>query len=396
MKIGIIVDKFPSVSETFILNKVEGLCKRGYNVVVFRNSRHNDPALEAQMLSANKANLTLVDMQLPTNPIQATGTLLRNPSVAVSALSSGSSSLAGKIVSAIRDKYFATNPCDIYHFEFSGLAIQYLPLFKNLRGKIVVSCRGTAEKVKAVTQPSRKMELQQLFAKVDKVHCVSEDMAQTVVGIGAPRQKVFVNRPAIISSFFKPAETKASRTSVNIFSIGRFSFQKGYLLGLLAMQQVVKQDKDVHWTIAGDGPMREEIQFYIHDLGLQDHVTLAGAVVKQQVLALFQNADIFFLPSVYEGIANVVLEAMAMQLPVVSSDCSGMKEVITQNEDGMLFPNYDVNAMAASLLDLIADKEKRKRLGIEARKTIQAHFDLERQLDVFEREYQQLLTPVTA
>ena len=396
MKIGIIVDKFPSVSETFILNKVEGLCKRGHQVTVFRNSRHNDIKLEKQLLSNDVSNLVLVDMNLPGSFIQATRKILLNPSVAVSAFRSSTISIKKNILTAIRDKYFAAHHCDIYHFEFSGLATTYMPLFKSLLGKIVVSCRGSAEKVKAITQPGRKEELQQLFSKVNYIHCVSEDMATTIQEYGAPAIKIFVNRPAIISNFFTPAIKVNDTSVINIVSIGRLTFQKGFLVGLLAFKEVIKQNKNVHWTIAGDGPLLEEIKFYIHDLQLTDYVTLAGSVAKQQVLNLLQQADIFFLPSVYEGIANVVLEAMAMQLPVVSSNCSGMHEVITNDVNGMLADNYNSTEMANQLLMLINNKSKRIEIGLAARKRIEEAFDLERQLDIFEQQYTLMLTPATA
>ncbi len=396
MKIGIIVDKFPSVSETFILNKVEGLCRRGHAVTVFRNSRHNDLKLQQELLSADLPNLTLVDMILPENFLQATRQLLLHPSVAVSAMRSPAYSIQKKILSAIRDKYFAAHDCDIFHFEFSGLATHYLPLFKNLKGKIVVSCRGSAEKVKAITQAGRKEELQQLFAKVDGIHCVSQDMSETIQAYGAPVKKIFVNRPAIISSFFKNREPQVQEKLIRILSIGRMTFQKGYLLGMIAFKKAVEQNAHLHWTIAGDGPMMEELKFYVHDLQLTEKVTLVGSVTKPTVFKLLQQSDIFFLPSVYEGIANVVLEAMAMQLSVVSSDCSGMKEVITHNVDGMLASNYNIDEMAMHLLDLAANSAKRKSIGFAARERIENAFDLQRQLDVFEYQYQQLLSPTTA
>jgi len=328
--------------------------------------------------------------------MQATKKLLLNPSVAVSAFRLPTVSIKKNILTAIRDKYFAAHICDIYHFEFSGLATTYMPLFKSLQGKIVVSCRGSAEKVKAITQPGRKEELQQLFSKVNFIHCVSEDMANTIKKFAAPAEKIFVNRPAIITDFFKPSAKLQDNSIVNIVSIGRLTFQKGFLIGLLAFKKVIELNKNVHWTIAGDGPMLEELKFYINDLQLTNYVTLEGSITKPQVFQLLQQADIFFLPSVYEGIANVVLEAMAMQLAVLSSDCSSMQEVITHGVNGMLATNYNADEMANHLSALINNKSKRVEMGIAARKRIEEAFGLERQLNVFEAQYASMLKPVNA
>jgi glycosyltransferase involved in cell wall biosynthesis len=95
---------------------------------------------------------------------------------------------------------------------------------------------------------------------------------------------------------------------------------------------------------------------------------------------------------VYEGIANVCLEAMAMEIPVVSSDCSGMPEAINHNVSGMLASNYDHNEMAEHLYNLANNLEKRNAMGREARLSIETNFNLQKQVDVFEQHYQELTT----
>jgi colanic acid/amylovoran biosynthesis glycosyltransferase len=389
LKIGIIVEKFPSISETFILNKVEGLCGRGHEVVVFRNQRFNDSELEELTYIKDIPNLTLVNISIPNKRLELAGRLIRRPAFAMGMLRT--SSMKKNMLAEIRNDYFKSHRCDIYHFEFSALALHYEPSFKNIPGKIVCSCRGTAEKVKPVTTPGRKEQLVQLFNVVDKIHCVSDDMANTIKKYGAPQDKIFVNRPAIQTKYFAPLKSSKNNDKIQIVSVGRLSFQKGFLIGLLAIRDVVTKFPGIEWKIIGDGPLKEELQFYINDLGLTESVTLVGAVSKKEVIKHLQQADIFFLPSIYEGIANVVLEAMAMELPVVSSDCSGMKEVITHNVDGLLAANYNAPEMANSLIELIQSADKRMSMGKAARKTVQARFDIERQLDVFEEQYQQLL-----
>jgi glycosyltransferase involved in cell wall biosynthesis len=96
------------------------------------------------------------------------------------------------------------------------------------------------------------------------------------------------------------------------------------------------------------------------------------------------------LPSVSEGIANVVLEAMAMEIPVVSSSAGGIKEVIINNVNGVLCENYDYKSMAEALHALSIDFDKRKCLGKRGRKTIEESFSLDRYIDVFEQQYYEL------
>jgi colanic acid/amylovoran biosynthesis glycosyltransferase len=390
LKIGIIVEKFPSHSETFILNKVEGLCRRGHHVTVFRNSKHSDVLLEKAARLENFTNLKLVNISVERNPMKVLKLALDSPTEMFKSLNKAASTKQG-VLTLVRSSFFKKNICDLYHFEFSGLALSYMDLIKILPGKKVISCRGSAEKVKPITQPDRKQLLKGLFDEVDAIHCVSDDMSETVQALSADEKKIFVNRPSIKSGFFQRQKRYPNDTNLTILSIGRLTFQKGYIVGLLAIKELIKSYPNISWKIVGDGHSMEELTFYINDLQLQDHVQLLGAKTTAEIFELYNSADIFFLPSVYEGIANVVLEAMSMELPVVSSDCSGMKEVIQHNMNGLLATNYDHAQMADCLLKLCTDYTKRRRLGVSARKTIVENFDIEQQLDVFEYNYQQLL-----
>ena len=118
---------------------------------------------------------------------------------------------------------------------------------------------------------------------------------------------------------------------------------------------------------------------------------MLGRKTREEIHALYEGADIFFLPSVSEGIANVVLEAMSMELPVVSSNAGGMREAITDRVDGMICPVDDAAAMAEALHWLAKHYEIRKQMGIRARQKITENYSIIRYIDVFEHAYQQLL-----
>lgn len=382
MKIGIVVEKFPSPSETFIITKVIALCERGHEVVVFRNGKEHDKALEQFYKLSSIANLVVVNIKANT-----VSSALRHPLTLIKALRRENR----KEVSAqLKQKYFRQHSCDVYHFEFSGLAISYMPVFNKLTGKIVVSCRGTAEKVKPLTDPARKKQLQQLFSKVDRIHCVSQDMADTIKEFGTDGKNLFINRPAIDATVFKRSQPYTNKNI--ILSVGRLTFQKGYLIGLLAFREVVQLRPDAQWKIVGDGPCKEEVIFYIHSMDLQNNVELAGKKNRDEIIELYNEAGIFFLPSVYEGIANAALEAMSMELPVVVTKSGGMDEVIQHDVNGYLCNVYDHSAMSLFITNLLNDAEKAKWLGMNARQTVEQDFSLTRLVNVFEKEYSKLLS----
>src|SRR5206468_794394 len=103
-------------------------------------------------------------------------------------------------------------------------------------------------------------------------------------------------------------------------------------------------------------------------LKLHDHVELLGAKSRSEVKLLMENSDIYLLPSVYEGIANVALEAMSMELPVVSTRSGGMQEVITHEKDGLLADVYDHETLAQNLFALLQSEDLRLLLGKAARR----------------------------
>ncbi len=124
---------------------------------------------------------------------------------------------------------------------------------------------------------------------------------------------------------------------------------------MLAIQQLKAAGVPVQYQIIGDGPERQRILYTIQDLGLQDCTQLLGRQPPTAVRELLQQADAFLLASLSEGIANVVLEAMACGLPVVTTDCGGMREAVTDGVEGFVTPVRDPNAMAQALEKLWRD-----------------------------------------
>ena len=285
------------------------------------------------------------------------------------------------------------NKCgaEIIHFEFSGIGINYLDTINYLNGRKVVSCRGTGEKLKLLVHDERKEKLRKLLMAADAVHCVSQDMCNTILPYTENAKKLFINFPSIDTRFFRNEAIRKKLPVKTILSVGRLTFAKGYSTGLLAISILKQSGVKFKWIIAGGGSDYEQIVFQIHALQLQDDVILAGPKTRSEVKLLMQQADIFFLSSVYEGIANVVLEAMSMELPVVSTRAGGMAEVITHEKNGLLSNIYDHNSIAENLLRLCNDEALCELLGKNARTRVAECFNIEAQINKFEEVYQRLV-----
>ena len=129
--------------------------------------------------------------------------------------------------------------------------------------------------------------------------------------------------------------------------------------------------------------MRAELEAQIRQSSLEDIVTLCGALPHAEVIEKYRQATLFVLPCVIsangdrDGIPNVILEAMAMQLPVVSTDHSGIPEVVEDGRNGLLVPPADEFALANAVAELLDSAERRRLLGQNGRRTIVERFSVE-------------------
>jgi len=140
---------------------------------------------------------------------------------------------------------------------------------------------------------------------------------------------------------------------------------------------------DARLEIIGDGPDRDRVVYSAHDLEIEDHVQFSGALPPTQVRDRLQQADVFALSSLSEGISNAVLEAMSCGLPIVTTDCGGMREAVTDGVEGFVTPTRDPRAIAAALCKLAASHELRHSMGAAARLRIEREFTLPRQIDAW-------------
>ncbi len=363
----------------------------GHEIFVIKTNAEINKELNT-VYDFKKLNVQVENISIPTNVSQLIKAIVVNPVSFLKAFSFDFKQFKKEFAASLSKIVLNKIDPDIVHFEFSGIGVKFLPLLKNLKAKKIVSCRGTSEKVKLLTDVQRQKDIKILFENVDAIHCVSSDMQRTIVPYCSNNQKVFVNRPAIDAEFFLPPANKTDNSVTQILSIGRFTFQKGYLIGLLAIKELVNKNIEIEWKIAGDGPQKEELLFHIHELGLKNHVQLLGNKNKNEINTLLDTSDIFMLTSFYEGIPNVILEAMSKELPVVTTRCGGVEEVIDNGTDGFIAELYDHHQVADYMSQLISNKALQINMGKAARMKIVKHFTLQHQATIFEEHYKNLLS----
>ncbi len=273
---------------------------------------------------------------------------------------------------------------DVIYFPWNSAAIEHFPLF-DWGCPVVVSCRGSQVNV-APHNPKRyaiREGLRITFQQATAVHCVSEAVKLEAVKHGLDPSKAWVIRPAVDPNFFHPKKQLPNRLGFQVVTVGSVGWVKGYEYALLAIRYLVDQGVPVQFDIIGDGPERQRLLYTIHDLELQNHVRLLGRISPEQVREQLQQSDVFLLSSLSEGISNAVLEAMACGLPVVTTDCGGMREAVTDGVEGFVVPVRDSEAMAQALLQLWKEPDLRRKRGQAARERVLKEFRLDQQISAF-------------
>ena len=160
--------------------------------------------------------------------------------------------------------------------------------------------------------------------------------------------------------------------------VGRLCEQKGQLLLVQAAHRLVREGVPLELVLAGDGELRGPIEQAIDALGLRAHVRITGWVESARVREELLAARALVLPSFAEGLPVVLMEAMALRRPVLTTFVAGIPELVRPGEDGWLFPAGDVDALAAAMRDCLeATPEALARLGERARERVLRRHDVD-------------------
>jgi len=396
MHIKFIVNSFPNASETFLFNLVTGLESKGCKVSVCATSTNNNINLYETRLHEWSGNIEHIPMQtsLFFKLFEIAKICALNPKLAISCFSKYGIKRGGS--NLIKVYYLLKNKPDIIHFAYSGIGVNFLDAIKLLKlyNKIIfVSCRGSAEKIKPLTDINRKLSLMNLFVYVDRVHCVSKDMLNGLLKYGLLEDKAFVNYPSINIDTFKrniPYNVE-NKITWEFVTTGRLHYQKGYPYFLQALKNLKEKGLRFRYSIIGDGPDRQLITYLIHEFDLENNVILYGKVNSDSVKDILGKADIFILPSLYEGVANAALEAMAMGVPVVTTTAGGMREAIIPRVNGMIVNRFSPSDLESAIEELTSSMQLRQIISFNSIRCIAEKFSTEKQINIFIHEYENTL-----
>jgi glycosyltransferase involved in cell wall biosynthesis len=224
-----------------------------------------------------------------------------------------------------------------------------------------------------------------LGAKVESaafVVCISDFARSQLMALVSAEHwdKLTVVHCGVDTEALRPGSSNGARAEgpVVVLCVGRLVPVKGQLVLLEAVGELVGAGLDLRLTLVGAGPMRDALARRAQRLGIEDRVELTGPVGHPEVLQRIGSADLFCLPSFAEGVPIVLMEAMALGVPVLSTRVMGIPELVEDGVSGLLVAPGSRDELAAGLRRLIDDAPLRAALGRAARRRVEDEHALDR------------------
>lgn len=196
------------------------------------------------------------------------------------------------------------------------------------------------------------------------------------------RDKVILNYHGI--DFEKLEIPSREKDKYFVFSIGRLCEQKGFAYLIKSCKILIEKGYDIKCIIVGEGPDRKKLEKLIMEEEMEDVVLLKGIQPHSAIFEFFSKAAIFVLPCVIakngdrDGIPNVIIESLAVQIPVISTNVSGIPEIIVNNQTGLVIPPRDEKSLANAMIFLLQNSEKQKMFAKNGRNLVEEKFDIKK------------------
>lgn len=282
---------------------------------------------------------------------------------------------------------------DLIHLQWPSTISWFEQVLQEQKIPVVLSQRGFHNNVKPFIEPENFTYLQKYYPLIAGFHSVSK-------AISLNGDKIWKNPKKVDKVVYTGLDLQEISFSKNyrfseplkIISIGRSHWKKGYSYALRACKFLKDKGVSFHYTIigaAGD----EELQFLIADLELEKHVSLELRISQNEVLEKMQNADLLLVPSLEEGIPNIAVEAMAIGLPVLSTNCGGVPELIDDGIEGWLVQTRNPDAIADAIEKFMnLSLEEIEKVQLAARRKVEMQHNLEQMVLGMERLYYDVLS----
>ncbi len=396
MRIAFMLGTFPSNSQTFVINQIIGLIERGHVVMIYAKRKRRgfyDSKLIEQYDLLSKTKFMPV---MPYNKIKKIGKaflllfkyFFKKP---VSILGTFNFfkygkdalnfSLLGRAIPLTMYSSFDIMHCQFGQYGLIGTRLRELGFFQ---AKVVTSFRGFD--LSSIVKRKGQKTYEELFKKGDLFLPVCDYFKNRLIELGCNEDKIIVHRSGIKLNTLKcfPRNDK-DRQYIQLLSIGRLVEKKGFEYSIKAVAKVIEDyNCQIKYTIIGGGLLMDNLKELIAQLGMDNNIKMLGVKKHDDVIQNMYESQVFIAPSItssdgdQEGIPNVLKEAMATGMPVISTYHSGIPELVEDGVSGFLTPERNVDVLAEKIKYMVDNPHLWKELGSVGRKVIEKDYDIDK------------------
>lgn len=395
MKIAFVLNSFPVVSETFIVNQICSLIDYGFEVTIFSFKKNENEVVHDSILKYKLLNKVYYWEKEPKSKLSrikfVVSFLIRNkeaytfPKVfkLLNPLKYGVKALSlhtfFKCQWFLKDNEFDVIHC---HFAQTGMFVSQLKRDGFLTNeKLVTSFHGCDINPGKIEVYKKNYQI--LFKYIDLFTYNSTYSLNILKKITDVNEK-FKLLPVGLDTKMFSAENriKSNSDKIKILFCGRLVKFKAPNIAIEIVRNLLEKEYNVHLTIIGKGELEQQIITQIKEFNIESNVTLLGAVTQEKIISIMSDSDLFLLPGIEEeetGRAEnqglVIQEAQSMQLPVIVSNAGGMMYGLVDNKTGFVIQQKNILAFVSKIEELIINPELRKNMGIEGRNFVVKNYD---------------------
>ncbi len=407
MKIAFIVGHFPKLSETFILNQIIGLIERGHEVDIYASSGGETEKVHPAVTQYNLLKKTYYFPAIPDNLLLRVGKGIRLLLTqgyqdwgrffdALNVFKYGQQAVSLWLLYTIIPKF--NRDYDMIHCQFGTQSYRGMA-FKTINAptaQLVTTFRG--DDISRFVQQKGHNIYQKLFQTGDLFLANCEFFRQRVIKLGCNENQILVHHSGLDCSRFSFMPRSAPEDGkIRIATTGRLVEKKGIEYSIRAVAKQALIHPNLEYNIIGDGVLKQHLQNLIDDLNANHFIHLLGWKDEDEIIKILNQSHIFIAPSVtaadgnQDAPVNVLKEAMAMGLPVISTYHGGIPELVEDGITGFLVPERNVELLAEKLGILIKNPQLWPEMGLSGRAYVEEHYNLHKLNDTLVELYQKTL-----
>ena len=387
-----LLNSFPSLSETFILNQITGMIDLGHEVALYPSLRDPSEIVHADVDRYRLLDKCRFSPEVPPGYAGRMAGAMRllgragkeQRSIYLKALNGMAH---GRDAVSLRLLYDVSSlpagaAYDVLfcHYGPQGNRAVRWRRMGAVRGKVATFFHGYD--ISQAIQWCGPRIYDGLFREGDLFLAISRRWREKLIELGCDEKKIVVHHMGIDSGRFTFQPRSREGKTTRLISIARLHEKKGIEFGIRAVASLIRKGFELEYAIVGEGPLKEELQQLIRETKEESRIRLLGACPQEEVKRRLSESHILLAPSVtasngnQEGIPVAVMEAMAVGLPILSTQHSGIPELVEDGVSGFLVPERDVEALEEKLRTLVEQPALWPGMGKAGRAKVEAEFDI--------------------